>query len=296
MNTTTAQVVVAPVSTETKVEATNPVESVVEKLSPKFKALAEKEARAAKALQQASAKEEQLKRDQAAFDADRNYVLALRQGLKNDPMGTLKQLGFNENAYTDQQLNSGQLSAEYQIKLLQQQYEQDKQKQVQERENLRKAQEAQQQELISQKEQEFKDTIDSYIVEQKAKYPLIDQLEQGYLVYDTIDTFYQETDKVMSIEEATQKVEEYLEKQVDKLTSIEKIRSKFASPEQPDRNVSNKQKFSFSESTKKTKPTLNNTIVSKPLAKLDVPNKAPKTEKERLEAAKALVAKNKKIR
>jgi adenosine deaminase len=91
-------------------------------------------------------------------------------------------------------------------------------------------------EMIARKEQEaaiqsFKLDQKKHIVQSADKYELINATGSFDLVYDVSKQYYEKHNKVLTNDEAAQMVEEYLEKEVEKVLKANKIRNKFATAE-----------------------------------------------------------------
>ena len=69
--------------------------------------------------------------------------------------------------------------------------------------------------------------IDAFVNSKPEQFELIQANEAKDVVYDVIEEHYNETGKILDIEEAAQAVESYLEEEAEKLLSLGKLRSKF---------------------------------------------------------------------
>lgn len=126
----------------------------------------------------------------------------------------------------------------------------------------------------------FKTEINTYLSDNKARYELIDFEAQQDLVFSIIDENYTRTldqatgiGKVMSIKEAADKVEEYLEKKYDKAKQVSKIKTLWGSlPKQAQETLAKQSQGQFTQKPK----TLTNQMSVTPQTK---PNRPPEEER-----------------
>ncbi len=153
--------------------------------------------------------------------------LPLEYRLRKDPLGTLSEMGLDYDALTELALNDGKLSQDMQMKLMREEIEkgyQDKYSKLEERLNLKEKEEeeAQYNKVIDN----FKSEIQDHVGGDSEAYELIQANEAQDLVYDVIEEHYKEEGKVLSIEEASEAVESYLEEEARKLLSLKKLSPK----------------------------------------------------------------------
>lgn len=196
----------------------------------------------------ASRMEVLIRRERAALDAEQRAKqreadiqeklkrIEEFEGVKSKPLDALKLLGLDYNELSQTVLNEGNIPAEVHVKRLEEKIE-SLTKSLEEKE--RKT--AEQQKAYAEKQAQnavdnFKKQINSYLDENSAKYELI-KFEDAYSkVYDLIDAHYEETKdpdtgvgKIMSIEEAADKLEKQLEEKYSKAKGITKFQSMFES-------------------------------------------------------------------
>lgn len=131
---------------------------------------------------------------------------------------------------------------------------------------------------------DFKSTITTYLKDNSARYELINFEDQHDVVYEVIDEHYNRTlnpdtgiGKVMSIAEAADKVEEWLEKKYDKSRNVEKVKALWGAVPPKVLEQAVKPKLPFSQ-----KPaTLTNNLSATPQA----PRKTALTDAERVQKA-----------
>ena len=76
-------------------------------------------------------------------------------------------------------------------------------------------------------ESNFKQEINSF-VKGKGEFELINANGASDLVYEVIEEHYNDTGRVLELDEAAQAVESYLEDELEKLMGLEKVKSKFS--------------------------------------------------------------------
>lgn len=164
--------------------------------------------------------------------AERVKKLEEFEALKSNPLKALEALGLDYNAITKAQLADGQIPPEVEIKKLDQKLDsflEAQKQQEQQREQLeKKRQEEENNRLIS----EFKTEITDYVKEHSERYEFITFENAQELVYAVIDEHYERTrnpesgkGEVLTISQAADKVEEYLEKKYLKAKELKKLQA-----------------------------------------------------------------------
>jgi dimeric dUTPase (all-alpha-NTP-PPase superfamily) len=231
-------------STETKPETTTetPVQEAIpnEAAKPEVKEELPKDDEFTKKLNWLAKKERKLQEEKAAAKALKEEIEQLRRenegykswkdGLKKNPLKNLKSEGISFEDLTAQALSGDQENDR--LLALQQQLEELKN----ELGGYRKINE--EKEIQAQKAQEeyavnaFKAEIGAFI-DTSTDHELIKSLDQKDLVYNVIEEQYDQTGRILSLKEAADLVEGYLEKKVEedaaRLTRTNKYKSKFAS-------------------------------------------------------------------
>ena len=93
--------------------------------------------------------------------------------------------------------------------------------------NLAKKEEEEEYSKYESIENNFKQEIDSF-VKGKGEYELINANGASDLIYEVIEEHYNDTGRVLELNEAAQAVESYLEDELEKLMGLEKVKSKFS--------------------------------------------------------------------
>ena len=240
-------------------------------LAPKFAALAKK----AKAAQMAQAK---LKAERIEIDRARKELEEFnkyRTEAKQNPLKALEAMGIKYDDLVNFVLNGEKPTPEQEISSVKSQLEAFRREQ-EERELAKEkaAQEAAHKEYEATIEA-FKGKVNEYITTNSEKFELINLHEANGLVFDTIEEYFNNTGKIMTIEKAAELVEGYLEEQIEStITKTKKFQSKLA----PKKDEPQPQ------ASKGPSPTLNNTIAASSAAPSFLP---PRTEQERIQRALA---------
>lgn len=151
---------------------------------------------------------------------------------KSSPKKAMELLGLSYDELTKSMLADGELPPEVKIKQVEDKFDKYRAEQeagVQKAQQLAKAQaEEREKQAITN----FQSEIGTYLDSNKERYELISFEGQQSLVFDVIDEHYNRTmdqstgvGKVMSIAEASDKVEAHLEAKYDKAKSVSKVKS-----------------------------------------------------------------------
>lgn len=152
--------------------------------------------------------------------------LPLEYRLKRNPLKTLEELGLSYDKLTNLVLNDGELPADMQMKLMKEELESDYKTKFEQLEERLKAKEVEEQEAkLNTVVDSFKKEINDHISAETEKYELITASESQELVFDIISQHYDETQRILPIEEAAQAVEEHLLEEFSKFSNIKKLSS-----------------------------------------------------------------------
>lgn len=224
--------VTAPETQETP-EAPVP-ETPKERVSDRFAFLAKKEQAVVRQRQELKAQLEAMEQQKAEMARLRQEIEGSRskkESYRTNPLALLEEHGLSYKELTDYILNNNTVSTESQIKALQEKLESvEKQRELDRQEaadRARKAAEEREQAVIS----EFKTEIGTFLKRESDKYELTNLYDSADLVYDTVEEYFAKTNKVLSIPEACDLVEAYLEKQVEKSLATKKLSSKVSKPQ-----------------------------------------------------------------
>ena len=199
----------------------------------RFAFLAKKEAAIVRQRQELKAQFDALNSQKSELDKLRSeidQVKGRKASYRSNPLAALEDAGLSYKELTDFILNNNTVSTESQIKALQDkidEVEQARQREAKERDEYSKRQAAEREVQVIA---EFKNEISNFISSKKDDYELTNLYESSDLVYDTVEAYFEKTSKVLSIPEACQLVETYLEKQVEKSLQTKKLGSRFQKP------------------------------------------------------------------
>jgi hypothetical protein len=249
--------------------------------SNRFAFLAKKEAAIVRQRHELKAQMEALASQRSEVEklrAEIEQVKGRKASYRSNPLAALEDAGLSYKELTDFILNNNTVSTESQIKALQDkisEVENARQRDHQEREEAAKRQAAEREVAVIS---EFKNEISNFISSKKDEYELTNLYDSSDLVYDTVEAYFEKTNKVLSIPEACQLVETYLEKQVEKSLQTKKLGSRFQKPAEqpienkdpsaPRRTLSNQNYTSSTPSM--VSPKVENDRMSRALAALDL--------------------------
>jgi hypothetical protein len=150
--------------------------------------------------------------------------LPLEYRLKRNPLKTLEELGFGYEKLTELALNDGKLPPEMQMKLMREELESDYKKKFEALEEKLTAKELQEQEQkYDTVVNNFKNEIKELVTSDAEKYELINASDSQELVFDIISQHYEETNRILPIEEAAQAVEDHLVEEFGKYSNLKKL-------------------------------------------------------------------------
>lgn len=220
------------VETEVQTTEQSTEESSTPDLSKQFAALSRKEKDLRSREQQY---EEKLAELEAKFnstasieqDNEQPNELPLEHRLKRNPLKTLEEMGFGYEKLTELALNDGKLPPEMQMQLMREELESDYKTKFEELEaKLNEKETAEQEQKYEAVVDNFKTEIKQLVASDTEKYELINASESQELVYDIISEHYNETNRILPIEEAAQAVENHLLEEFQKYSNLKKLSSK----------------------------------------------------------------------
>jgi len=223
---------------EETAEAEEKPEEKIDKLAPKFAALAKRE-------KEVRAQSQELKSQLTAFqarEAEINKLENLRQNAQNDPHKYLEAAGLTFQDITEFVLNDNKIPVNSEIQALKAQIEEMKQGKAQEIEAARQYQAQQQEQNIIQ---QFKNDTIALADAEKENFAYVSAFGQDAIdaVWDVTETYFNEHGKLLNHKEALQLVEDYYQQEADKILSIKNAipQAPIAEPKQktmPQRNES----------------------------------------------------------
>ena len=204
----------------------------------RFAFLAKKEAALVRQRQELKAQMEALNSQKSELDKLRQEIESVkgrRSGYKANPLAALEDAGLSYKELTDYILNNEKITPEQKLAALEEKFESKIQAMEKQRDEERRlAHERAEQERAAREAAtiaEFKNEIGSYVSKHKETYELTNLYDSSDLVYDTVEAYYEQSGKVLSIPEACELVEKYLEKQVEKSLQTKKLASRLNKPQ-----------------------------------------------------------------
>ena len=167
-------------------------------------------------------------RFQPKQEVEKEPELPFEYRLKQNPLKALEDMGLSYDKLTELALNDGKLTPDMQMRLMREELENDyksKYKELEER--IIEKEKNDEQRRYDEIEMGFKNEIEAFVNSKPEQFELIQANEAKDVVYDVIEEHYNETGKILDIEEAAQAVESYLEEEAEKLLSLGKLRYKF---------------------------------------------------------------------
>lgn len=216
---------VTPPAGEPTTPVTTPETKPDDRMSGKLEILIRRE-------QQALMKERQVKDLESSIQEKLKLIERFEEAKKGNSKIALELLGMDYNQLSESILKDGSIPAEVGMKKLEDEIlglKRERESDLERQANDKKQLQAQ---AETQAIGTFKTEINTYLSDNKERYELIDFEAQQDLVFGIIDEHYTRTldqvtgiGKVMSIKEAADKVEEYLEKKYDKAKQVAKVKT-----------------------------------------------------------------------
>jgi len=154
--------------------------------------------------------------------------LPIEYRLKKDPLRALEDMGLSYDKLTELALNDGKLTPEMQMRLMREELEGDYRKKFEELENrLIEKEKSDEQRRYDDIQRGFQNEIEDFVESNADRYELIKANEANDIIYDVIEEHYNDTGRILDIEEAAEAVESYLEEEAEKIFKLGKFRSKF---------------------------------------------------------------------
>ena len=190
-----------------------------------------------------------------------------RAGYAQDPLKALSDMGLTYEDLTKRVLDKTDPSAQQSmaIRQLGEQVEQAKREAAAAKEAIAKAQAEREAAEAERAKAGFKAEVTSHIKANADKYELVSLYGQEGLVYATIEAEYERSGEMLTVDQAAEKVEKYLEAEAEKALKAKKFASKLQPP-----------------APRPAAPTLTNAVTPAP-----APAKGKLTEAERFAAAVA---------
>lgn len=155
----------------------------------------------------------------------------LEHRLRSNPLKVLEELGLGYETLTDLALNDGKLTPDMQMQLIRDELEADYQSKFSDLERKLEERDARDQdEKYNSILSGFMDEIKNHVASDE-KYELIQANDASDVVYEVMEEHYEESGNILSIDEAAEAVESYLEEEATKLLNLQKIKSRLSGNE-----------------------------------------------------------------
>lgn len=244
-------------------------EAKTDPLAPKFAALAKRE-KQARILQQQSRLQAQALAKREAAIAEREKIW--EEEFKSSPLEALKKRNLTYQDLTNAALNDGKFQPDVALKDLKDEIQ--KVRQETEAKEKLALQNAQKQAQMAEQQAvaHFQEQIGAHIEQNLEKYELTKIYDANDLVYQTVEEHFNRTKKILSVSEACELVESYLESELERTSKeSKKFKSKFL----------NQQRAEDAKGVGKSSTTLSNNLQSS-----SAPSMLPqKTENDRIRRA-----------
>lgn len=262
-------------STEIPNPTAAPTQKADERISPKLEVLIRREQAAVNRERAAKAKEQELEAKLKRYEEF--------ESVKSNPKKALEMLGLDYNQLTQSLISDGSIPPEVHIKKLEEKFDSLKSETEQKEQQRKQEEEQRAQQNAERAIQNFKGDITTYLSDNKERYELIEFEGQQELVFDVIDEHYNRTldpesgiGKVMSIQEAADKVEEHLEKKYNDSKKLNKVKTLWGAV--PAKTMA--------EVVAKSGPSQKPKTLTNQMASTNTPNRTrPMTDDERVQKA-----------
>lgn len=244
-------------------------------MAPKFAALAKKDRAARAALDAAKAKEAEIAKREAAI-AERERIW--EEEWKKSPLEALKKRNVSYQDITNAALSDGKFEPTVEIKRVQDEIQnlrkENEEKERRQQESQKEAQAAAEAQAVEQ----YKGNIGKHIAANAEKYELTKLYDASELVFQTVESHFERTQKVLSLDEACQLVEDYLESELERTSKeSKKFQAKFLAQKAAEKDEKGAGKTS--------------TTISNHMQTSSAPSMLPaKTENDRIQRALAALS------
>jgi len=196
-----------------------------DQFASKFAALSRKEKALRERESEYESRFEEMERQLAEYEqSNQEPEVDWEHMLRNDPLRALEEAGLGYDKLTELALNDGKLTPDMQLAAMRQEVENDYQGKFEELENrLNEKEQSEVESYYDNVQEGFQDEIVGVVHSDPERYELVQASEADGLIYDVIEEHYNETGRVLEIEEAADAVESYLEEEAGKLMKLRKI-------------------------------------------------------------------------
>ena len=200
-----------------------------DQFASKFAALSRKEKALRERESEYDSRFEEMEKQLAEYEqSNQEPEIDWEHMLRNDPLRALEEAGLGYDKLTELALNDGRLTPDMQMKAMREELENDYQRKFEElEERLNVKEESEAESYYDSVQENFQDEIVGLVHSDPERFELVQASEADGLIYDVIEEHYNETGRVLEIEEAADAVESYLEEEAGKLMRLRKVGGRF---------------------------------------------------------------------
>ena len=200
-----------------------------DQFASKFAALSRKEKALRERESEYDSRFEEMEKQLAEYEqSNQEPEIDWEHMLRNDPLRALEEAGLGYDKLTELALNDGRLTPDMQMKAMREELENDYQRKFEElEERLNVKEESEVESYYDSVQENFQDEIVGLVHSDPERFELVQASEADGLIYDVIEEHYNETGRVLEIEEAADAVESYLEEEAGKLMRLRKVGGRF---------------------------------------------------------------------
>jgi len=200
-----------------------------DQFASKFAALSRKEKALRERESEYESRFEEMEKQLAEYEqSNKEPEIDWEHMLRNDPLRALEEAGLGYDKLTELALNDGRLTPDMQMKAMREELENDYQRKFEElEERLNVKEESEAESYYDSVQENFQDEIVGLVHSDPERFELVQASEADGLIYEVIEEHYNETGRVLEIEEAADAVESYLEEEAGKLMRLRKVGGRF---------------------------------------------------------------------
>jgi hypothetical protein len=220
---------VTPVVSETPSQTATVAPGATQEATPESQANAARFAVLAKKERALRAQQESLKAQMAEIQRKAAEVEAFEKSkltAKQNPLEVLKNLGLSYDELTQFVINGEKATPELAVRAVKDELEAFKAEQAEARRRAEEAEKVRLEQERSAVLDRFRQEVAQYVTDNREKYELLNLYGQEGLVSEVIQQHFEQTQRIMSNEEAADRAEKYLEELVQKAQATKKFGSK----------------------------------------------------------------------
>lgn len=240
-----------PEATAGATEATPPTPEVPDKFAAKFAALSRREKMLRDQEKSYATRVSELEQKLKAYEEQSKNQVNTLDRFKKEPLKVMEEAGLTYEELSEIILNNNNPTPEMLIKRTREELESNYKKDIEQlRQQLQDKEQKEQDARVEAIKGQYMEQLSTF-VNGSEKYELIQANDAVSLVYDVVEAAYESSGgkTIMSMEEASNRVETYLENQAKKIFELKKFKQTSQPPKEQDK-------------AKTAAPTLSNTLAS----------------------------------